>query len=274
MLILRANTDDLSIVTGSAADIEVHLSAMQADASTPPVVQPLPNLGPLASITTATTTMVLDTSGITSAHVVNVKHMNIYNNHASQASTVRAEVADGTNTTVLANVNLLAGESLVLTQGGVWLHYDSNGGLYPSVGNAASQAEMEAGTAPDKYVTPQGMKWHPGVAKAIMHTTGTATPVADGACTYGCTLTDSGVGRLTVNFSTAFSAVDAYEVQSNVEVISTTLTAAANVMQAYTRFGGQASASACEQNCCDRTATTNVIRDPIAWHICAHGDQA
>ena len=274
MLLLRANVDDLELVTGSAADIEVHLSAMQADASTPPVVQPAPNLGPAASITTATTTQILDTSGITNGHIVNVKHLSAFNNHATQSCVCTVRVNDGTVTTEVFKCTLLAGEMLVLTQGGVWLHYDSNGALYPSVGNAASQAEMEAATALDKYVAPGTMKYHPGVAKAIMHTTGTATPVADSNCTYGCTLTDSGVGRLTVNFSTSFSAAGAYEVQSNVEIISTTLTAAANVMQSYVRFGGQAGASSVEVNCCDRTATTNVIRDPISWHICVNGDHA
>ena len=122
-------------------------------------------------------------------------------------------------------------------------------------------------------VVPGRVKYHPGVAKSILHTTGTATPVADASCTYGCTITDTNVGRLTVNFSTAFSAAGSYCVQVNVEVISTTLTAAANVMQGYMRFGGQASASSCEVNCCDRTVTTNVIRDPISWHVCSWGDQ-
>ena len=117
------------------------------------------------------------------------------------------------------------------------------------------------------------MQYHPGVAKALMFTTGTATPVASTPPTYNCTLTDTNVGRLTVNFTIAFSAITAYTVQTSCEVISTTLTAAANMMQTYMRFGGQASAGACEVNCCDRTATTNVIRDPISWHIAAFGDQ-
>lgn len=41
MLILRGNTDKLQLVTASAVDIEVHVSAMQADNAAPPVVQAL-----------------------------------------------------------------------------------------------------------------------------------------------------------------------------------------------------------------------------------------
>ena len=269
MLILRANTDDLSIVTGSAADIEVHLSAMQADASTPPVVQPLPNLGPLASITTATTTMVLDTSGITSAHVVNVKHMNIYNNHASQASTVRAEVADGTNTTVLANVNLLAGESLVLTQGGVWLHYDSNGGLYPSVGNAASQAEMEAGTAPDKYVTPQAMNWHPGVCKAWgKHALSGGVPQM--TATWNVTsVTDSGVSRVTPVIATDFSSAN-YSIQATAEAATTTYSATTTCLICVIR---NATPSVTQFTLDLLEIDIGQVTDPAAWYWSAFGDQ-
>jgi len=163
MLILHATTDILRVVTGSAADVEPVVSMMETDNAAPPVVQDIPNVGPLASITTATTTTIADCT--TANRRRNVKHISLYNNHASQATTCRVEFSDGTLVSVLANVNLLAGEMLLYTQGGMWLHYDSNGAVYPSIGNAASQAEMEAGTATDKYVTPQGMNWHPGVAK-------------------------------------------------------------------------------------------------------------
>jgi len=270
MLILRANLDDLEVVTGSAADIEVHLSAMQADASTPPIVQPAPNLGPLASITTATTTQILDTSGITSGHIVNVKGLSIFNNHASQACQVTVQVNDGTVVTILAgmDVNLLAGESLLLTQGGVAIHYDVNGGVYPSVGNAASQAEMEAGTATDKYVSPGVMKFHPGVCKARGKFGVTGNTIEGWNVD---SPTDNGTGDITVNVTTDLSTANG-TAQVTVEMTATTY-AVANARTSHIRFGGQA-AGTLRCDCIDGTATTQLVKDPTAWHVGIDGDFA
>jgi hypothetical protein len=138
----------------------------------------------------------------------------------------------------------------------------------------ATQAEMEAATSVANAVTPGRMRFHPGVAKSTLHTTGTATPVADANCTFNCTITDTNVGQLTVNFTVPFSDAGSYAVQVSVEIISVTLTAIANVMTGYMRFGGQASAASCQVNCCDHSATTQVIRDPISWHVVTFGDQA
>lgn len=270
MLILRANLDDLSVVTGSAADVEVHLSAMRADASTPPVVQPLPNLGPLASITTATTTMILDTSGFTDGHVINVKHMNIYNNHASQATTLRVEVADGTNTTVLANVNLLAGESLVLTQGGVWLHYDSNGAAYPSVGNAASVAEMEAGSALDRYVSPGVFHRHPGSLKCWGKANGAGTTLL---ANYNiASISDTGTGRLGWTIATDFSDAN-WAATTSVQRVATSLAVASVDNGGLFRNASQ-TAGVIETENFDDTATTHVAQDPETYHLQGAGDQA
>lgn len=268
MLILRANTDDLSVVTGSAADIEVHLSAMQADASTPPVVQPLPNLGPLASITTATTTMILDTSGITNTHVVNVKHLNIYNNHASTSCTVRVEVSDGTNTTVLANVNLLAGESLVLTQGGVWLHYDANGAVYPSVGNKASQSEMETATADDKYVTPLSANWHPGSTKCWGKANGAGTSLVVNWNTSG--ISDTATGRLGVTIGTDFSSAN-YSIVASLERSVTALTATG--VEDHAIRNASPAAGSFEIESYDQTAILFAAQDPANYFWACHGDQ-
>jgi len=155
VLILHATTDIIRVVTGSAADIEPAVSLMETDNAAPPVVQDIPNLGPLASITTATTTTIADCT--TANRRRNVKHISLYNNHASQETTCRVEFSDGTLVAVLANVNLLAGELLLYTQGGIWLHYDSNGVPYPSnipnsnVYNASVVAQT--GFATDTYLT-------------------------------------------------------------------------------------------------------------------------
>lgn len=267
MLILRGNTDKLQLVTGSAVDIEVHASVMQADNAAPPVVQALPNFGPRASITTATTTDIVDATGLTSGHVYNVKTLTAYNNHASTSSVVTMQVTDGTDTTVLAKVTLLAGESLVLDESGRWFHLDANGGEYPSVGNAATQAEMEAGTATDKYVTPQGVNWHPGVNKAWLKAGITGNLLASWNIT---SLTDTGTGVLTITIATDFSSVD-YCVNVSVEATATTW-AVANTRECHIRSATMAVGSVAV-DCVDNTATTSLVKDPTSWHVSMLGDQ-
>ena len=72
----------------------------------------------------------------------------------------------------------------------------------------ADQTEMEAATATDRAVTPQGVRWHPGVAKAWALITVTAgTPALTAGYNVG-SITDSGVGRFTCNFTTAFSSAN------------------------------------------------------------------
>lgn len=267
MLILRGNTDKLQLVTASAVDIEVHVSAMQADNTAPPVVQALPNFGPRASITTATTTDIVDATGLTSGHVYNVKSLTAYNNHATTSSVVTMQVTDGTDTTVLAKVSLLAGESLVLDESGRWFHLDANGGEYPSVGNAATQAEMEAGTATDKYVTPQGMNWHPGVNKAWLKAGTTGNLLNSWNIT---SLTDTGTGVLTITIATDFSSVD-YCVNVSVEATGTTW-AVANTRECHIRSATMAIGSVAV-DCIDNTATTSLVKDPTSWHVSMLGDQ-
>lgn len=131
MLILRGTTDLIQLVTGSAADIEVMVSAMDASDAAPPVIQIVPNLGPLASITSATTTTIVAAPG--SSLVRNVKEITIYNNHATQPCQCTVQVTDGTNTVNAYNVNLLAGELAIFDELGLWTHYDAAGTPYSSV---------------------------------------------------------------------------------------------------------------------------------------------
>ena len=206
MLILRANLDDLEVITSAIADIEVNISAIIANSSTPPAVDSIMNLGTLASITSATTTQVVDTSAITDTYNVNIKDMSLYNDHGSTSCVCTVQTNDGTRTTVVAKATLLAGEMLKLTQTGVWLHYDVNGGIYPSVGNAASQAEMEAGAATDRYVTPQGVKWHPAAAKCWGEFTANSTTVL---LSYNIdSVADTATGAMTVTITTDFSSAN------------------------------------------------------------------
>lgn len=275
MLNLALVTDKISVITSSSADIAVTASWVDdlSNAFTPGKTN--------TAIASATTTDIVPVPGASTFR--NIKNLTLRNKHAATANTVTVQFNANGTLYELFKATLQAGEVMVMNDAGVWFVYDTNGGVKMGASAAsdtlaglvayALQSDMETATSNVLAVTPGRVKFHPGVAKATMHTTGTATPVADANCTYNCTLTDTGVGQLTLNFTTAFSGAGAYCVQVNVEIISTTLTQAANVMGGYMRFGGQASASTCQVNCADGTATTAVIRDPISWHIACFGDQ-
>lgn len=269
MLALGPSTSDLvRVTTGSAADVEITYSFVTYSNAVPPVVQVVDG-EPLASVTTATTQNIL--LGAASTCTV-IKGMSLFNRSAT-STTVLVEHLDASDTVGLAFCTLLQNEWLLFTESGLWVHYDANGAAYPSVGNAASQADMEAATATDMYVSPGRLRFHPGVAKVVCMTTGTATPVNQTPPSFGVTsITDNGVGDLTVTFSTAFSTAN-YCVQAQCEMVSTTLTeAGGNVMRAFLRQGTIATGSV-RVNFSDFTATTHVLRDPISCHITCWGDQ-
>jgi hypothetical protein len=267
-----------AITTAANVDLQVHASWVDYDSPstfTPGVTQSL-----IVAGAPTTTTIVGSPTG---TKVRNIKDVNMRNNHASTSCVVEIQLTDGTTFVSMFKVTLAAGEVLAMNAEGVWFVYDVNGGVKVGASAAsdtaagiialATQSDMETATSIITTVTPGRLKYHPGVAKAVMFTTGTATPVASTPPTYNCTLTDTGVGQLTVNFTVAFSSATAYCVVVNVEPISTTLTAIANVMRGYMRFGGMSGAGTCQVNCADWSATTNVIRDPISWHVVAYGDQ-
>lgn len=199
MLLLKTASDLLRIVTDAAGDIECHVSWMGHDAGTF-----TPDRDVIPSITTATTTTIL--TGPASGQY-NVKHLNIRNNHASQAVLCTVFITDGTDQVDLIELTLLPGETLVFTQGGLWVHYDANGGVYPQVGALATQAEMEAGTSTTVGVSPGRLHFHPAAAKFWAQVTGGATPVLSSS--YNVTsIADTGVGRMTITIANDFSSAN------------------------------------------------------------------
>ena len=180
---------------------------------------------------------------------------------------ITVQRTDGTSTDVVIKVTLLAGESLIYTGGGTWIHYDANGGMYPSVGNAATQAEMEAGTATNKYVTPQGVNWHPGACKAWVVAGVTGNILASWNIT---SLTDTGTGVMGITIATDFSSVN-YCVQVSVEATATTW-AVANTRECHIRNATLAVGTV-SVDCVDNTATTSLVKDPATWHVAMFGDQ-
>lgn len=264
MLVGASTSKKIQVVTSAAADIEIIFDVIAVSTANPPVVQGGSfEDDPLPSVTSATTTDVVVGAAST---IKRVMRATIRNNHASTACDITIQKVDGTDTVMMDKMTLLAGEYAAYN-GAVWLHYDTNGGIYPSVGNAATQAEMEAGTATNKYVTPQGMNWHPGTNKCWVKCGVTANVLNSWNVT---SLTDNGTGDVTVTIATDFSSVD-YCANVSVEMTATTY-GVANTREPHIRSGGQA-AGTLRCDCTDNTATTSLIKDPTAWHISMLGDQ-
>jgi hypothetical protein len=267
-LILRATADLLRVTTTvGGSNIECHVSFVDIlDSAAPPVVQ-FVDVVNTANITTVTTTTILDCT--TANHARRVLYASAKNNHASVTETVEFVHSDGTTVRSLIKATLLAGEALIYNGVGTWLHYDTNGALYPSVGNSATQAEMEAGTATNKYVTPQGVKWHPGVAKFWLRGDTAAGLTSNWNVT---SLTDTGTGVMGVTIATDFSSATGWSCQVSVEATATTW-AVANTRECHIRNATLA-AGTVSVDCVDNTATTSLVKDPSSWHVVGYGDQA
>ena len=185
MLLLAGTSDLIRIITGAAADIEVHASYVDHSAG---AVTPGRTNTP--SITAAATTTVVGSPAPSTQR--NVKHLNVTNNHASVSCTVTVEHTDGTNAVELMAFTLLPGENMIFNEEGRWTHRDQNGAEYPPAGKGAYDGYpvpfMKSGTAPDAvgywYCTAKdaGMPgaWAPG------------TPGINGRVTDGTTAADAG----------------------------------------------------------------------------------
>lgn len=267
MLLGASTSHKLQLVYSAAAavDLEVSGSVVVISTASPPVVDGTNTLPfVLASLTNTAGATADLVSGIASTKS-RIIECSIHNNSAnSNAVTVRR--TDGTNTADVENFTLLAGETAVWN-GALWLHKDSNGAIYPSVGNAATQAEMEAGTAANKYVTPQGVNWHPGACKAWVVAGVTANILASWNIT---SLTDTGTGVMGITIATDFSSVD-YCCNVSVEATATTW-AIANTRECHIRSATRA-AGTISVDCVDNTPTTSLVKDPSTWHVSMYGDQ-
>jgi hypothetical protein len=264
---LKGTSDVLRLnVATAGSDIEATISWADALDGSPPVVSSF-GREVFASITASGNTTLL--TGVAS-HTLKPKRISVFNNHATVASRVYLDVTDGTDTVIVAgsDVNLLAGESLLMTEAGTFIHYDSNGAEYPATGNAASQAEMEAATATDRFVTPQGVNWHPGVAKCWGKAVGAGTSLT---VNWNITsVTDTGTGRLGVNIGTDFSSAN-YAILASLERSVTALTATG--VEDHAIRNASPTAGVFEIESYDQTATTFVAQDPANYFWACFGDQ-
>ena len=261
MLILSGASDLVSVTVGTASAIDVHASYVENNAGTY-----TPKRTNTASITGTGATTVIGSPG--ASKEFNVKNLTIYNEHASQETLITVTHTDGTNAETLISCTLLAGELLVLTRRGQWIHYTANGERYFGATVAATQAEMETGTSTSVAVTPGRQHYHPGHPKCWLNAGTTGNILAS----YNITsLTDTGTGVVTVTIATDFSSAN-WSCQSMTERAATALTVA-NLRTDHVQFGGQAAGTVILE-CHDRTATTCLLADPTNWHMIGMGDHA
>jgi hypothetical protein len=127
MLLLTSTSDILRIVTGAAADVDVHASWVDLNGTTV-----TPGRTNTAAIVTATTTTVVASPAASTQR--SVQHLNITNSHATVATQVTVQHFDGTTSEDLMGVTLLPGENLVLAENGNWTHHDVQGAEYTYAG--------------------------------------------------------------------------------------------------------------------------------------------
>lgn len=123
MLLLTSTSDIVRVVTGSAADIDVHASWVDNASGTI-----TPGRANTAAITTATTTTIVASPGASTQR--NVKGIYITNAHATASTQVTIQHFDGTTSEDLMSVTLLPGENCIYDETGQWKHHDVQGAWY------------------------------------------------------------------------------------------------------------------------------------------------
>lgn len=132
-----------------------------------------------------------------------------------------------------------------------------------AISGVATQADMEAASSITQVVTPGREQFHPGVCKmwGIASVSG-GTPTLDANYNVN-SITDTGVGILTVTISTDFSSAN---YSANVAVIAgaTSTGATHNVRGGATQAAGSVGFVNLEGD---------VVADPLSWQFQAWGDQ-
>lgn len=211
MLLLTSTSDVIRVVTSAAGAVDVHASYIDHNAGTF-----TPGRTNTASITTATTTTVVGSPGASTQR--NVKHLTVFNEHASVSQTITVEHFDGTTAETLWKGTLAAGEHVVLDAEGRWTPYTANG-TPKSLGSGTlfnNSTADQTGFSADTYLTgsfivfPAGgpkvgtkYKCRIGVTKTAA---GTAAPVLNLRIGTAGTVADT--SRATLTFSAGTAATD------------------------------------------------------------------
>lgn len=126
--------------------------------------------------------------------------------YAAPGTSGKVMQSDGTNWTSATPTGtgvpvLATSPTLVTPNIGV-----ATGTSFNFITGVATQAELEAATSVVAVVTPGRQRFHPGMAKAWVHTNGADTTIR--ASHNVSSITDNGSGDFTANFVTAFSSAD------------------------------------------------------------------
>lgn len=220
------STDLLRVITGSAADLDVVVSFIEASQASPPVPD-WPETQ-FTNITTATTTTVLAAPNASS--IRKVKGVSIVNTHASASTTVRVVIERTGPVTwdIFNTVTLQAGESLTFTEGLGWFHNKSTISTPAGTTNLLTGAN-QSGFASDTYMNNSSLKLDglgvPTVGRKycwrfILSKTaaGTATPIIQ--VRTGTAGTTGDTSRVTFTWGAGTAAVDRAEVEMEVVFIT------------------------------------------------------
>lgn len=136
----------------------------------------------------------------------NVQSLSIYNADTASA-TMTIRLNDNGTMRNMVVVILAVGDMLIYTSSAGWFVLDSNGQIKSIASSAAAtQAEQETASATNVYVSPGRQQFHPGHPKAWGFVTMTGG-VPTLAASYNITsITDTGVGVITVTIATDFSS--------------------------------------------------------------------
>ena len=115
MLLLTSTSDIIRVVTGSAADVDIHTSFVDISGTT---ITPLRTNTP--PIVTATTTTIVASPAASTQR--NVKAIYVHNSSATVSTTVTVQHFDGTVNVDLVNCTLLPDEHLNMNETGSWVH--------------------------------------------------------------------------------------------------------------------------------------------------------
>lgn len=265
MLVGPSTNNKLQVTSSAAATVNISGSVIVVSTATPPVVDGT-NTGQLINATIGAATN--DTITGAASQIKRLMEMSIRNSHASTSTDITVKRTDGTNTDEVYKATLLAGESITYNGAGSFLHYDTNGALYPSVGNLATQAEQEAGTATNKFVAPSVQHFHPSAAKIWgCATVSGAVPTLQ--TSYNITsITDTATDRLGVTIANDFSTAN-YSIQATIEPATTTYSATTTSLIVVVRNASKAVGSF-TLDCLE--IDIGGATDPASWSFAAFGD--
>ncbi len=141
MILLTSSSDIIQLVTASSVIIDVHASYVDVSGSTV-----TPGRTNTVQIGTNATTTIVGNPGSAQR---NVKFISIRNAHATSSNLITVQHFDGTTTTTLVKLTLLAGYSMTYNDAMGWILIDASGGqiVTPLAGRYLGTTVLTAASA-------------------------------------------------------------------------------------------------------------------------------